>query len=118
LMLWISIEDFTSAYENCMATSNPVLTVRSIDDPFIKAATLTHYTLDFGTPAVSSAFSGMFFLIAGLCWTTATWGLTYQHCKRKKTTAANPLAGGAVAMPMAVANPVDDGIYSQQQQTK
>jgi hypothetical protein len=147
-----------TTYEDCMATSNPVLTVRSIDDPFIKAATLTYYTLDFGKSAVSSASSGMFFLIAGLCWTTTTWGLTYQHYKKTNScplllrqpyqrnhmmqqqmqqqqqqqqqqvqqvqaasTAANPLAGGGaampVAMPMAVAIPVDDGgIYSQQPQ--
>jgi hypothetical protein len=60
-----------------------VLTVRSIDDPFIKAATLTYYTLDFGKPAVSGSSSGILFLIAGLCWTTATWGLTcHQHYKK------------------------------------
>ncbi len=121
------------------SSSGPVLTVRSIDDPFIAAATITDFTLDFGKSATSNAGSGFLLLIVGLIWTAATWGLSIYHYKKTgyhvwnatkareqqratemqmqqapgATTAANPVSGATMPTAMAVAIPVaNDGIYS------
>ena len=113
-------------------SSGPVLTVRSIDDPFIAAAIITDFTLDFGKSANSKAGVAFFELIAGLIWTAATWGLVFYYYKKTgyhiwnakareqqrateqqhqmqqapgATTAANPVSGAAMPLATAVAIP-------------
>ncbi len=129
-----------ASYEKVEACSlgGPVLTVRSIDDPFIAAAFITDYTLEFGVKSTSKAGTGLFLLILGLIWTAATWGVVIYYYKKTghhiwnaakvraqaqaveqqlqsqqvpgATTATNP-----VALATAVAIPVgDDSIYSKQ----